>query len=230
MAYANRLDSIRGNDHVKRGLEVAAVTGATVALMSRANPLDTKVFENWADKIGLTAYVLTPCPCGNLGSADFPCFCTAEAANLHYALENAYIDKIAAIHLEVVIPSYEHVTSKRPVETDEVVHSRIAQAKAHLPNVSRDLDSAGESLLRAAFRQLGGFSSVRYAQIIEISASIAALDCQKPTQIRPAHIAEVLQYRPRKIEPTRYDPVAEELAEVRAQLKRLADTLEEKYA
>ncbi len=59
------------------------------------------------------------------------------------------------------------------------------------------LDSAGQSLLRAAMRQLH-LSARAYHRVLKLARTIADLDGQ--AAIRPAHLAEALQYRPRRLE------------------------------
>jgi magnesium chelatase family protein len=59
------------------------------------------------------------------------------------------------------------------------------------------LDNAGQSLMRAAMRQLQ-LSARGYHRVLKLSRTIA--DLADSEQIGPAHLAEALQYRPRRAE------------------------------
>ena len=59
------------------------------------------------------------------------------------------------------------------------------------------LDGAGQSLMRAAVRQLR-LSARGYHRVLKLARTIADLACSP--QIGPAHLAEAIQYRPRRVE------------------------------
>ena len=57
------------------------------------------------------------------------------------------------------------------------------------------LDEAGKNLVRAAMSQLG-MSARAFHRILKLSRTIADLD--GATDIRSQHLAEAIQYRPRR--------------------------------
>jgi magnesium chelatase family protein len=59
-----------------------------------------------------------------------------------------------------------------------------------------ELDEAGQSLLRAAMRQLH-LSARAYDRILKLARTIA--DLAGSDRIEAAHLAEAVQYRPRQI-------------------------------
>jgi magnesium chelatase family protein len=59
------------------------------------------------------------------------------------------------------------------------------------------LDSAGQSLMRAATRQLS-LSARGYHRVLRLARTIA--DLAGNEQIGAAHLAEAIQYRPRQVE------------------------------
>ncbi len=59
------------------------------------------------------------------------------------------------------------------------------------------LDGTGQSLMKAASHQLG-LSGRRYHRVLKLARTIADLaECE---QIGAAHLAEAIQYRPRRVE------------------------------
>jgi len=67
-----------------------------------------------------------------------------------------------------------------------------AELRAHC-----QLDGAGQALMKAAVRQLN-LSARGYHRVLKLARTIADLAGQE--QIGPAHLAEAIQYRPRRVE------------------------------
>ena len=226
MNIPTRLDDLRGSEHVKRAIEVALTGFHTIALYSTSNPLDMRAFALWLGRAGLTVYELTHCPCGNLGSADIACTCTAAETYQHQrGGEYAFAQIHADIHIEVVAIPYEKLTGRKG-ESDERIIERVERARK--VSVTLDLDSTCLSLMKAAYRQLAMGSSVRYDSIIALAGTIAKMDGEK--SIKATYLAEALQYRPRRCEPSKPKEKTEDyLDEIAGYLKRLAENAEERY-
>ena len=67
-----------------------------------------------------------------------------------------------------------------------------AELRAHC-----QLDGAGQALMKAAVRQLN-LSARGYHRVLKLARTIA--DLAGVEQIGPAHLAEAIQYRPRRVE------------------------------
>jgi magnesium chelatase family protein len=118
------------------------------------------------------------------------------------------------IHLEVPRVAYERLSSGRLGEPSAAVAGRVAAARRSqterfagylrcMTNAEMGieeirahcaLDGAGQSLMKAAVRQLD-LSAGAYHRILRIARTIA--DLAGAEQIGPAHLAESIQYRAR---------------------------------
>ena len=67
-----------------------------------------------------------------------------------------------------------------------------AELRAHC-----QLDGAGQALMKAAVRQLN-LSARGYHRVLKLARTIADLVGVEP--IGPAHLAEAIQYQPRRVE------------------------------
>ena len=126
------------------------------------------------------------------------------------------------IHVDVPRVNYDKLTSERLGEPSAAIRARVAAARERqlhrfaatthgasthlLTNADMgaaevrqwcDLDSAGQSLMRAAMRQLQ-LSARGYHRVLKLARTIA--DLAGVEQIGPPHLAEALQYRPRRLE------------------------------
>ncbi len=156
---------------------------------------------------------MNPCPCGYAGDPVRECRCAASAvARYQKRISGPLLDRID-IHLEVPSVDYEHLADTRSGEPSAAVRSRVESARAiqsrrfdgtalvtnadmgprELAGFSA-LDTAGESLLKAAVRQLH-LSARSYHRVLKLARTIADLAASE--QISANHLAEALQYRPR---------------------------------
>lgn len=118
------------------------------------------------------------------------------------------------LHVEVPRVDYDKLSSDRLGEPSASVRERVERARAvqrqrfagtHLftnadmgPKEVRQyckLDEAGNTLIKAAMRQLG-LSARSFHRILKVSRTIA--DLAGSEAIETTHLAEALQYRPRR--------------------------------
>ncbi|HET9464646.1 MAG TPA: YifB family Mg chelatase-like AAA ATPase [Gemmatimonadales bacterium] len=159
---------------------------------------------------------MNPCPCGYYGDPVKQCTCTSSIITRYQKrISGPLLDRID-IHVEVPRVEYEKLSDNRAGETSAAIRARVEAARrrqrerfAHTEGVTcnsemrpaeiRDhceLDAAGQSLIKAAMRQLN-LSARAYHRILKLSRTIA--DLAGSDRIEAAHLAEAVQYRPRQM-------------------------------
>lgn len=156
-----------------------------------------------------------PCPCGFLGDKTHACHCTAsQILRYQKRVSGPMLDRID-IHLEVPAVKVEKLTAGDNVkrETSAQIRKRVQKARdiqlkrfkntkisSNAEMTNRDIKKFCElsdeclSLLRMAVTRMN-LSARSYHRIIKLSRTIA--DLEEVKNIKPAHIAEALQYRPK---------------------------------
>ncbi|MFM8322986.1 MAG: YifB family Mg chelatase-like AAA ATPase [Chloroflexota bacterium] len=157
---------------------------------------------------------MNPCPCGYYGDPLKPCSCSSAAVTRYQKrISGPLLDRID-IHVEAPRVAYEKLSDRRLGEPSEAVRGRVERARtwqcerfAGCAGISCNsdmrpaevrrfctLDDAGRTLLKTAMAQLN-LSARAYHRVLKLSRTIA--DLAGSETIRPNHLAEALQYRPR---------------------------------
>ncbi len=159
---------------------------------------------------------MNPCPCGYYGDPFRKCTCPPSLVSRYQRrISGPFIDRVD-IFVEVPHIDYEKLTDKRMGETSDKVQARVTKARERqlnrfngskltsnaemTPAEIREychIEDAAQSLLKAAMKQLY-LSARAFHRILKLALTIADLDnCDI---IKANHIAEAVQYRPRRTE------------------------------
>jgi magnesium chelatase family protein len=157
---------------------------------------------------------MNPCPCGFYGDAVRECTCTpTQVTRYQKRISGPLLDRID-IHVEVPRVEYDKLTDDRLGEPSAAIRRRVERARetqrqrfdgtsltcnadmgpGEVRKVCK-LDQAGRSLVRAAMQQLQ-MSARAFHRILKLSRTIA--DLAGSEAIETAHLAEAIQYRPRR--------------------------------
>jgi len=157
---------------------------------------------------------MNPCPCGYFGDPTRDCTCSLSMIS-HYQkrISGPLLDRID-IHIEVPRVDYDKLTDDRLGEPSAAIRERVEAARERQrqrfagtrltcnadmgPAEVREycrIDDAGRSLLRAAMTQLS-MSARAFHRILKLARTIA--DLAGSEVIETHHLAEAIQYRPRR--------------------------------
>ena len=157
---------------------------------------------------------MNPCPCGYFGDPTHECTCSLQMVSRYQKrISGPLLDRID-IHVEVPAVDYDKLSDERLGEPSASIRGRVEQARAVQrqrfagtrltcnadmgPAEVREVcvvDGTGKALLRAAMEQLR-MSARAYHRILKLARTIADLAGAKDIQTH--HLAEAIQYRPRR--------------------------------
>ncbi len=159
---------------------------------------------------------MNPCPCGYYGDPFRKCTCPPGIVSRYQRrISGPFIDRVD-IFVEVPHIDYEKLTDNRLGETSEKVQARITAARSRqlqrfrgtrltsnaemTPTEIREfchVEETAQSLLQAAMKQLY-LSARAFHRILKLALTIA--DLESCETIKAQHVAEAVQYRPRRTE------------------------------
>jgi magnesium chelatase family protein len=159
---------------------------------------------------------MNPCPCGFYGDPVRECTCSAaQVRRYQQRLSGPLLDRID-IHIDVPRVDYDKLTDDRRGEPSAVIRERIEVARERQRDRFRDErrlqanadmgpseirhycqpSAEGQRLLNTTLRQMQ-LSARAYHRILKLSRTIA--DLAGSDSIEITHLAEAIQYRPRKV-------------------------------
>ncbi len=158
---------------------------------------------------------MNPCPCGYYGDPVRPCTCPLSLVSRYQRrMSGPFLDRVD-IFVEVPRIDYEKLTDDRLAEPSEKVQARVEAARAIQLDRFKgtrlvcnadmspigirqfcQLDDTAQALMKAAMKQLN-FSARAFHRILKMARTIADLDSAET--IKAHHVAEALQYRPRRM-------------------------------
>ncbi|MBA7647659.1 Competence protein ComM [subsurface metagenome] len=159
---------------------------------------------------------MNPCPCGYYGDPFRQCTCsTSLVSRYQKRISGPFLDRVD-IFIEVPHIDYEKLADNRLGEESEKVQARVKAARSRqherfqgteltcnaemMPTEVREfcqVEESAQSLLKAAMKQLY-LSARAFHRILKLARTIA--DLENADIIKAHHLAEAIQYRPRRLE------------------------------
>ena len=208
---------VKGQENVKRALEVAAAGGHNIMLLRQ--PLEDRKITISRVKCNVefpTSFTLVasmnPCPCGYYNHPTKACVCSPGQVQKYLnRISGPLLDRID-LQIEVIPVPFEKMSDSRPGESSADIRERVVRARqiqseryTGVPGVycnaqmnSRLLacyarpDDKGLALLKNAMNRFN-LSARAYDRILKVSRTIADLEgCES---IQTSHLAEAIGYR-----------------------------------
>ena len=159
---------------------------------------------------------MNPCPCGFHSDPFRQCTCPPSLVSRYQRrISGPFIDRVD-IFVEVPHIDYEKLTDEQLGEPSKKVQERVTAARQRqlkrsektsltsnsemTPTEIREMcrvEESAQSLLQAAMKQLY-LSARAFHRILKLAMTIA--DLEASDTIRAQHVAEAIQYRPRRTE------------------------------
>jgi len=159
---------------------------------------------------------MNPCPCGYYGDPFRKCTCSPGLVSRYQRrISGPFIDRVD-IFIEVPHVDYEKLADDRLGEPSATVQSRVNAARSiqlerfrgtrltgnadMTPSEIRgfcQVEEAAQGLLKAAMKQLY-LSARAFHRVLKLARTIA--DLEDSAIIKANHVAEAIQYRPRRSE------------------------------
>lgn len=155
---------------------------------------------------------MNPCPCGFHNHPDKECVCPPGAVQRYLnKISGPLLDRID-IQIEITPVPFDKISDRTSAEHSDLIRQRVVKAREIQEHRFRGVkgvycnaqmsskmlhkyvspDSAGLSLLKTAMERLN-LSARAYDRILKVSRTIA--DLEGSEQIKPAHLAEAINYR-----------------------------------
>ena len=182
---------IKGQETAKRAVIVAAAGGHSILFVGPPGS-GKSMFCAAAAKVGVTAFELRSCPCGNFNDPRLPCKCTAHQIDRYWRAK-ARADVLASVDMmmTLTLPPARELESRQFGTTLAQVQDQL-ERKGKRPSFDDTADETIRTLLCVATDDYG-LSPALVAKAKSTAESIAAV--MQDDRVRPEHIAESFFYR-----------------------------------
>ncbi len=182
---------IKGHEHVKRALVVAAVQGHSILLVGPGGCGKSMCAAAGA-RIGVVVHERRPCPCGNFNDSRLVCSCSPARIEQYWRrADNRAILESADIQMSITSPMINELESR-------CLGTTLAQVQDQLNRTAKtraiyDPDAPGcKEIIRQAGTELG-LTAGTIASRKQIACSIARLAERNTVDV--TDLLEALHYR-----------------------------------
>ena len=179
---------LRGQEHCKRAIIVAAVQRHTVCLIGCPGNGE-ELLQAGGALLGVPVIIAQPCPCGRFTDPRLACRCTPTKISNWTRDKLLPLARLAQIHVECPPVPARDMLSKCFGSTLADTRTQLDR-KGPLPPAK--LDEAGTTILRQATSELG-LSKGAVDTCLDVARSIASLGGSP--NLRAEHVCEAIYYR-----------------------------------